>query len=186
MSFVFNKRLTIFDYVNGVFVALVSLICLVPFLYVVCVSLTDVEVYVPFVFRLVPSKFSLDAYRFILGTSTFTDAFFSTALVTCVGTAIALIVTYPASYALTKREMPLYGLFSGIVVFTLVFSAGIIPTFTLVRSLGLMNTYWSLMLPIATDAWSLIVVKSFLDSLPRELEDSAKIDGCTDIGVFLP
>ncbi|HML46258.1 MAG TPA: carbohydrate ABC transporter permease, partial [Clostridia bacterium] len=184
MSFVSSKRLTAFDYVNGVLITLVSLACLLPFLYLVSVSLTDVDVYVPFTFQLFPKKFSLDAYRYILGTSTFTNALQSTTLVTVVGTAIALMVTYPAAYALSKRGMPLYGLISGLVIFTLVFSAGIIPTFTVVRNLGLMNTYWALMLPIATDSWSLIVVKSFMDSLPCELEDSAKIDGCTDLGVF--
>lgn len=185
MSFVSSKRLTAFDYINGALIAMVSLVCLIPFAYIISVSLTDIDVYVPFTFQLIPKKFSLDAYRYILGTSTFTNALKSTSLVTVVGTAIALMVTYPAAYALTKRGMPLYGLFSGVVVFTLVFSAGIIPTFTVVRNLGLMNTYWALMLPIATDSWSLIVVKSFMDSLPGELEDSARIDGCTDLGVFL-
>lgn len=184
MSFVSSKRLTAFDYVNGVLISLVSLACLLPFLYLVSVSLTDIDVYVPFTFQLIPKQLSLDAYRYILGTSTFTNALKSTTLVTVVGTIIALMVTYPAAYALSKRGMPLYGLLSGIVIFTLVFSAGIIPTFTVVRNLGLMNTYWALMLPIATDSWSLIVVKSFMDSLPGELEDSAKIDGCTDLGVF--
>jgi putative aldouronate transport system permease protein len=185
MSFVYSKKASAFDYVNGALIALISLLCLFPFLYVVSVSLTDIDVYVPFAFRMLPKKFSLDAYRYILGTSTFTDALKSTSFVTFVGTVAALAVTYPAAYALTKRKMPLYGVFSGLVIFTLVFSAGIIPTFTIVRNLGLMNTYWALILPIATDSWSLIVVKSFMDSLPGELEDSALIDGCTDIGVFV-
>lgn len=184
MSFVSTKRRTTFDYVNGTLILMVSLVCLLPFLYIISVSLTDVDVYVPFTFQLFPKKLSLDAYKYILGTSTFIDALKSTTLVTVVGTVIALMVTYPAAYALTKRRMPMYKLFSGIVVFTLVFSAGIIPTFTVVRNLGLINKYWALILPIATDAWSLIVVKSFMDSLPSELEDSAKIDGCTDLGVF--
>jgi putative aldouronate transport system permease protein len=71
------------------------------------------------------------------------------------------------------------------VVFTLLFNAGIIPNYLLVKELGLLNSYWALIWPTLTNAWSLIVVKSFMDSIPEELEDAARIDGCNDLFVFL-
>lgn len=184
MSFSISKKKSAFDYVNGTLLALVSLLCIVPFLYILSVSLTDMEAYIPFTFKLWPEKFSLGAYRYILGTSTFSDAIGSTAYVTVVGTIVSLAVTFPAAYTLTRRSMPMYRLFSGLVVFLLVFSAGMIPTYIVVRNLKLTNTFWALILPVATDSWSLIVVKSFMDSLPKELEEAAKIDGCSDYGVF--
>lgn len=73
----------------------------------------------------------------------------------------------------------------GFIIFTLVFNAGIVPSYLLVKQLGLLNSYWALIWPALTSAWSLIIIKSFLESMPSELEDAAKIDGCSDIGVFL-
>jgi putative aldouronate transport system permease protein len=105
--------------------------------------------------------------------------------ITIIGTLISLLVTFPAGYALTKRDIPFYGVISGVVVIFLVFSAGMIPTYLVVRGVKLTNTYWALMLPVATDSWSLIVVRSFMNTLPGEMEDSAKIDGCSDLGVFV-
>jgi putative aldouronate transport system permease protein len=88
------------------------------------------------------------------------------------------------AYGLTKKTLPGRGIIMNVVIFTLVFSAGIVPNYLLVKELGLLNSYGSLIWPSLTNAWSLIVIKSFLESLPSELEDSGKIDGCTDIGVF--
>ncbi len=89
------------------------------------------------------------------------------------------------AYGLTDKKMPFRGLIYGLVIFSLVFNAGIIPTYLVVNELGLMNSHWALIIPTLTNAFSLIVVKSFMDSLPKELIESAKIDGCTDIGVFI-
>lgn len=72
----------------------------------------------------------------------------------------------------------------GGVIFTLVFNAGILPNYLLMKDMNLLNSHWSLILSGLTNAWSLIVIKGFLDSLPPELEDAARIDGCSDIGVF--
>jgi putative aldouronate transport system permease protein len=89
------------------------------------------------------------------------------------------------AYALTKKAMPGRNAMMGFIIFTLVFNAGIVPSYLLVKQLGLLNSYWALIWPALTSAWSLIIIKSFLESMPSELEDAAKIDGCSDIGVFL-
>lgn len=72
----------------------------------------------------------------------------------------------------------------GIVITALLFSAGIVPNYLLVKNLGLINSHWALILSVLTNSWSLIVAKSFIEALPYELEESAKIDGCTDLGIF--
>jgi putative aldouronate transport system permease protein len=185
MSFVSSKRLTLFDYVNYTLLALISLICVFPFLYVFSVSFTDPKVYVPLEFYIFPEKWSLAAYKYILSTNSFINALKSTTFITVVGTILNLIVSFSLAYALTKKTMPGRGIMLSAVVFTLVFSAGIVPSYILIKELGLLNSYWALIWPALTNAWSLIVIKSFLESLPPELEESAKIDGSSDLGVFL-
>ncbi|MCS7460301.1 carbohydrate ABC transporter permease [Paenibacillus doosanensis] len=185
MSFVHRKKSTAFDYVNYVLLALISVCCIFPFFYVLVVSLTDRSVYVPYSFQWFPKKWSLEAYSYILSSNSFINALKSTVFITCCGTVLNLLFTFTMAYGLTEKRLPHRKLIYGLVVFSLVFSAGIIPSFLLVKQLGLMNSYWALILPALTNAWSLIVVKSFMDSLPHEVIESAKIDGCTDLGVFI-
>ncbi|WP_456287463.1 carbohydrate ABC transporter permease [Paenibacillus sp. AK002] len=186
MSFVIRKKgLSLFDWVNYSLITMFSVACLFPFLYVFSVSFTDPEVYVPLKFYLFPEQWSLESYKYILSTNSFMNAFKSTVFITVVGTALNIVVSFTMAYALTKRSMPGNRWVMGLVIFTLVFSPGIVPNYLLVKELGLLNSYWSMIWPGLTNAWSLIVIKSFLDSLPSELEDSAKMDGCSDMGVFL-
>jgi putative aldouronate transport system permease protein len=185
MSFVASKKLTPFDWVNYTILGLISVVCVFPFLYVFSVSFTDPKVYIPLQFYLFPEKWSLIAYKYILSTNSFLNSLKSTAYITVVGTVLNVIVSFSMAYALTKKGMPGRGIMMSAVIFTLVFNAGIVPSYILIKELGLLNSYWSLIWSGLTSAWSLIVIKSFLESLPSELEDSARIDGCSDLGVFL-
>ncbi|TVX97576.1 carbohydrate ABC transporter permease [Paenibacillus cremeus] len=185
MSFVGTKKVTRFDYVNYALLAIISLICLFPFLYVFSVSFTDPKAYIPLKFYLFPEKWSLSAYKYILSTNSFLNALKSTLFITIIGTLMNIVVSFTFAYVLTKKVLPGRSIMLGAVVFTLVFNAGILPSYILIKQLGLLNSYWSLIWPSLTSAWSLIVIKSFLESLPSELEDSARIDGCSELGVFL-
>lgn len=185
MSFGKSKKLTLFDGVNYLLVTLISLVCVFPFIYVFSVSLTDSEVYIPFKFYFIPDKFSLASYTYILSTRSFIDSLTSTVFITAIGTILNLLFTFTMAYGLTKRHVPGHGFFMGCVIFTLLFSAGIVPNYLLVKSMGLLNSLWALIFPVLTNAWSLIIVRSFFDSLPAELDDAARIDGCNDLGVFI-
>ncbi|HEY8528158.1 MAG TPA: carbohydrate ABC transporter permease [Paenibacillaceae bacterium] len=184
MSFVATKRMTLFDFVNYTLLALFSLLCVLPFIYVFSVSFTDPKVYVPFKFYMFPEKWSLASYEYILSTNAYINALKSTVFVTVVGTAIGIAVSFMFAYALTKKQMPGRNLMLGMVIFTLLFNAGILPNYLLVKELGLLNSHWSLIWMGLTNSWSMILIKSFLDSLPPELEDAARIDGCSDFAVF--
>jgi putative aldouronate transport system permease protein len=184
LSFVAAKKTTAFDYVNYLLLGIISLVCVFPFIYVFSVSFTDPSVYVPMKFYLFPDQWSLAAYRYILSTNSFINALKSTVFVAGAGTVLSIAVSFAFAYVLTKKAVPGRSLMLGGVVFTLVFNAGILPNYLLIKELGLLNSYWSLILSGLTSAWSLIVIKSFLESLPSELEDAAKIDGCSDIGLF--
>nr|WP_270885080.1 carbohydrate ABC transporter permease [Paenibacillus aestuarii] len=184
MSFVTTKKLTVFDYVNYSLLAIISIACMFPFIYVFSVSFTDPAVYVPLKFYLFPEKWSLAAYKYILSTNSFLNALKSTVYVTAIGTVLSIITSFTFAYVLTKKHVPGRKLMLGGVVFTLVFNAGILPNYLLMKDMNLLNSHWSLILSGLTNAWSLLVIKGFLDSLPPELEDAARIDGCSDIGVF--
>lgn len=178
------KKITYGDVIVYTAVSLISLICLAPFIYIFSVSLTDPSVYVPFKLYLVPDKFSLIAYKYILSTSAFLNSVKNTVFITVVGTALNIVFTFTMAYGLTKKGMPHRGFIMGIVITALLFSAGIVPNYLLVKNLGLINSHWALILSVLTNSWSLIVAKSFIEALPYELEESAKIDGCTDLGIF--
>lgn len=173
------------DYMIYAVMILICILFIAPFIYVTSISLTDPDVYVPFKLYLFPEKASLDTYRYILSNPSFVSSLKNTVFVTVIGTVLDLIVTYTFAYVLTKKDMPFHGMFMGMVVFTLMFNAGIIPNFLMVKSLHLMNNRWALILPVLTNAWSLIVAKSFIESIPGEIEESARMDGCNDIDIFL-
>jgi len=172
------------DIIIYIAVGLISLISVAPFIYVISISLTDPSVYVPYKLYLIPEKLSLTSYSYILSTPSFITALKNTIIITVIGTALNIAFTFTMAYGLTKKELPHRGLIMGIVIFTLLFSAGIVPNYLLVKNLGLMNSYWALILPALTNSWMLIIAKSFIDSLPVELEESARMDGCNEIGIF--
>ncbi|MCU6796550.1 carbohydrate ABC transporter permease [Paenibacillus sp. WQ 127069] len=185
MSFIHQKSMTVGDWLNYSLLGLIAIVSLFPFLYVLSLSLTDPSTYTPLKFYLLPDKWSLASYAYILTTDSFGNSLKSTAFITVAGTVLNIIITFTMAYGLTKKWVMGRNFFLGAVIFTLFFNAGIIPNYILVKEMGLLNSYWSLIWPSLTSAWSLIVVKSFMESIHPELEDSAKIDGCTDIDVFL-
>ncbi|WP_274653116.1 carbohydrate ABC transporter permease [Paenibacillus humicola] len=179
-----QKRFSLFDVLNGIILILISVCVIFPFLYVFSVSFTDPDSYVPLKLYLFPDKWSLSTYKYLLSTNSFIDCFKSTAFITIVGTLFNLAVTFTLAYGISKKNVAGRPLILGFIVFTLVFNAGILPNYLLVKELGLLNSYWSLIWPSLTNAWSLLVVKSFIEALPGELEEAARIDGCNDLGVF--
>jgi putative aldouronate transport system permease protein len=182
--FVQKRKMTVFDTVNYLLLALISAACIFPFIYVLGISLTDPSAYVPYKFAVFPEKWSFAAYSYLLSSNGFIKALQNTVLITAAGTLLNLIFTFTMAYGLTEKRLPHRGLIFGLVIFSLVFNAGIIPNFILVKELGLINSPWALIIPTLSNAFSLIVVKSFMDSLPHEVIEAAKIDGCSDIGVF--
>jgi putative aldouronate transport system permease protein len=178
------NKFSFFDVVMYVIVGAVTLVCLFPFLYVFSVSFTDPEVYIPFSLTVIPKKFSLEVYRSILYNGAFIQAIKNTVIVTVGGTVISLFATFAFSYGLTKKDLPFVKLFMWFVIFGLLFDPGIIPNYMNVKALGLIDSYWSLILPAVMISWNVIIAKAFIEGIPAELEDAAKIDGCSYFGIF--
>ncbi|WP_433676241.1 carbohydrate ABC transporter permease [Microbacterium gorillae] len=171
----------VFDVVNVVFLAALGVVALIPFIYVLAGSFATESELTTRSFFLWPETFSLKAYESILTSPAFLRAIITTVLVTAVGTGIQLLLTAAMAYPLSKANLPGGRVIMGLVVVTLVFSGGMIPTFLVVKDLGLLNTYWALILPAAINPFSLIIIKNFFQQLPAELEESAKIDGANEV-----
>jgi putative aldouronate transport system permease protein len=178
------NRMYLSDWFIYGIITFVSLLCILPFIYVLSISFTDPDSYQPFSFYIFPEKWSLDSYRYILSTSSFMNSLRSTVFITVVGTLFNLAFTLTLAYGLTKTHIPGFRIFHTMVIITLFFNAGTIPTFLVVRNLNLLNSLWALILSALTSAWDIVVVRSFFMSLPVSLEESAKLDGCNDLDVF--
>lgn len=175
---------TIFDGFNYVLLALFAAASFLPFVYIIAGSFaSDTELTQRAVF-LIPKTFTLNAYEFIFSSDTIVRSIGVSVYVTVAGTLINLFFTVTMAYALARRTLMGRNLVLNLVIFSILFSGGMIPTYLVVRELQLLDTYWALMLPGAISAFNLIIVKNFFQELPRELEEAAHIDGCSELGLL--
>lgn len=174
----------VFDAVNIVVLVGLAAVTLLPFGYVTAGSLAKESEIAARSFFLWPRDVVLDAYRYMFSTDTFLRSLLVTVCVTAAGTLIQVLLTFTMAYPLSKRHLPGRNAVLSLVIFTMVFTGGLIPTYLIVRELGLLDTYWALVLPLAINPFYLIIVKNFFQELPEELQEAAQIDGCTEVGVF--
>ncbi|MCU6795029.1 MULTISPECIES: carbohydrate ABC transporter permease [Paenibacillus] len=182
-----NKGLgsRIFDGFNYTFLFVFALITIIPFIYIVSVSFAEPEEVLRRGFILFPTTFSLEGYRYIFSTDTIVRSLFVTIGITVAGTLINLIFTSLLAYPLSRQDFDGRKLCMMLIVFTMLFNGGILPTFIVVKAMGLLNSYWALLIPNAISAFNLIVIVSFFRQLPDGLEEAAKIDGCSDPGILV-
>jgi putative aldouronate transport system permease protein len=174
----------VFDVLNIVVLLSLVVVTVLPLLYVLAGSFASEAEIASRPFFLWPEKFVTSTYDYIFATPTFLRALLTTIAVTAVGTVVQVTLTLTMAYPLAKRYLPGRALVLNLVIFTLVFSGGMIPTYLVVRSLGLLDSYWALILPLAINPFYLIIVKTFFQALPEALEEAARIDGATEFGVF--
>ncbi|WP_058308041.1 carbohydrate ABC transporter permease [Gracilibacillus massiliensis] len=174
----------VFDVFNHIFLLLLGLSTFIPFVYVIAASFATEAEIAARPFFLVPETITLAAYEYIFSTNTFIRSIGVSVLVTVGGTIVSLLLTMTMAYPLSRHHLLGRNLILNLVVFTMVFNGGMIPTYMVVRSLGLLDSLWALILPVAINPFYLIIVKSFFQNLPTELEEAARIDGCSDMGVF--
>ncbi|NOU80797.1 ABC transporter permease subunit [Paenibacillus sp. LMG 31459] len=175
----------LFDLLNIIVLAVIALITIVPFIYVVAGSFATQRELLEKGFILFPTEFSLEAYNYIFSTNTLMRSLGVTIFITVAGTLINITLTCLMAYPLSRRDMDYRSPIQLMVIFTMLFSGGMIPTFLVVKELGMLDTYWSLLLPGAISAFNLIIVRSFFQQLPPDLEESAKIDGASDPGILV-
>lgn len=179
-----SKSEQILQVIIVLFLVTFSAMCLLPFLNILGSSFaTSGEISTrPFI--LIPRTFTLDAYRYILSTPTIFRSVGVSITITVLGTFVSMTVTSFMAYALSRKYLHGRRFFNFLVVFTMLFSGGMIPGFLLVKQLGLIDSIWSLILPGTVSAYNMIIMRNFFQGIPDSLEESAKMDGCSNLGVF--
>ena len=187
------KRRSVGDIIANVVIyillTLIAVIMVIPFIYVIAASFaTEAEIQTRPIF-FIPDSPTLDAYARIfdmndMGTRVFHSLLISVC-VTAIGTFINLFFTTTMAYGLSRTNLIGKKPLLNMVLFTMVFGGGMIPLFLVVKGLGMYDTYAALILPAAISAYNMIIVRNFFMELPRELEEAASIDGCSDIGIFI-
>lgn len=161
------------------------LIVLYPCIYVISASFSSGTAVQSGKVVLFPVDFSLEGYKTVFNTSTVWTGFRNSLFYTLVGTSINIAMTLTAAYCLSRNDLPGRNFIMLIFTFTMFFNGGMITSYMLVQKLGLLNTVWSLLLPGAIGVYNLIIAKTFIqNSIPGELLEAAKIDGCSDIMYF--
>jgi putative aldouronate transport system permease protein len=160
------------------------LLILLPFLYVTASSFATNHEVISRGFFLIPREWTLSSYGYLLFNHNFMRAFQNAVVITVVGTAFSMLLTCLMAYGLSKKWLVGRATMSFLVLFTMVFSGGIIPTYLVVKSLHLLDSYWALWLVGAIAPFNLIVMRSFFQSIPQELEESATMEGCGELRLF--
>ncbi|HML47591.1 MAG TPA: carbohydrate ABC transporter permease [Clostridia bacterium] len=175
-----------FEIVVTLIILLVGLLCLVPVMYVISASLTPMaEMLKNGGFVLFPHSVSFSAYREVLKDATMMTALSVSARVTLTGTALNLLVTLMLAYPLSRMDLPGRGMITKLIVFTMIFSAGMIPTYLVVKQTGLIDSLFALIIPSLVTVYNLIVMKAFFEGLPMDVLESARIDGAGEFKILL-
>ena len=175
----------IFDVMNYLIVTLIALTTLFPFIYIISASFaTEYEITTRPMF-IIPQDVTLNAYKFIFSSNKILQGFRNSIFITVCGTAINLFFTVTMAYALSKKRLRGRNFFLNMVIISMFFSGGMIPGYIIIANvLNLKNTFWAVLLPGAISSYNLMIVKNFFQGIPQELEESAAIDGSTDIGIL--
>ncbi|MFD0717458.1 carbohydrate ABC transporter permease [Paenibacillus sp. GCM10027626] len=180
-----RKKVSLFSVINVVILLMVVVVTLYPFLYMAAISLSDSNAVMKGEVTFLPKGLNFDTYKIVLADKRILSSYANTILYTVTFTALALFVTSLGAYALAKKHMPFHRGFTLMIVFTMFFSGGMIPTFLVVKELGMVDTIWGMILPGAVSTWNLLIMRTFFSGLPAELEESGRMDGLNDFGVFL-
>ncbi|MBO0993202.1 carbohydrate ABC transporter permease [Bacillus sp. SD088] len=174
----------IFSYTNYFILGIFGILALAPFIYVMAQSFSSQRAIVSGEVIFWPVEFNVNAYSEVLNDDAFIKAFVVSVGRTVIGTFINVFLTCLLAYPLSKPYIKGRGIILFLVVFTMLFSGGMIPTYLTVKSLHLLNSFWAFIIPSAISAFNVIIMKNFFQSVPYELEESARIDGCSNLGIL--
>lgn len=176
----------IFGLVNAALLWIVSIIMLYPLLYVVACSFSDPLSVVQSRITLLPQGATLAAYERVFRNEMIMSGYKNTLVYTLLGTAINVVITLMTAYPLSRPDLVGKKAVNSMIAFTMLFSGGMVPTFLVVKDLGLMDSVWAIVLPGAMSAWNMFIVKNYyMTSIPRELIEAADVDGASDIRAYL-
>lgn len=174
----------LFDVVNYLILTVVVITMVIPFIHIIGTSFAHHGEIVQSVLLLVPKNPTLDAYRYVLSSNTTLLAMRNSLIITFGATAIAITLTVLTAYVLADKNLFMRRYILLAVIFTMLFSPGLIPHYLTFRSYGLLDTFGAVMLPKAINVFYLLLMKNFFQDIPAELKEAARIDGCNDLSIL--
>ncbi len=160
-------------------------VVLYPLIYILSASISNPTAVNTGEMWLFPKEITFAGYELVFNNPAIWNGYLNTIIYTVLGTALNLAVTLPAAYALSRSDFVGRGWFMGFILLTMFFNGGLVPTYLVVKNLGLVNTMGALILPVAASVWNIVVARTFFQStIPKELQEAAHIDGCTNLRLF--
>ncbi|MPY16750.1 carbohydrate ABC transporter permease [Paenibacillus glucanolyticus] len=175
----------IFNIINYTVLILVTIIVMYPLVFVLSASFSDPQTVLRGEMLLWPKGVNLNSYVKIFQNKDIISGFTNTLVYTSLGTFINLTMTILAAYPLSRKDFVGRNAIMALLVFTMFFSGGLIPTYLLIKNLGMLNTLWVMIIPNAVSIWNIIIMRTFFQqSIPGELQEAATIDGCSNIKIL--
>ena len=176
-----KKKFKVFPIVNGIIFILISLFILLPMWKVIVDSFDARSSYG---FKWLPNYFTWGGYRAVITRQSIYRPFFISCITTVAGTFLGLLLATLGGYVLIQWEMPGRNFFAYMLLFTMIFDGGMIPKYLVMKDLNLLNTLWSVILPMSINVYNLVLMRNFFEGIPESLFEAAKIDGCSPMGIF--
>ena len=179
------NRITVGDVFLLIILVNLAAVAIFPFYQVILLSFADTVSYASHPLYLLPYVFDLTGYKTIFHDKGFFSSVGVSLFITVVGTFINMFLSVTGAYVLSRKQLVGRRIFLGMIVFTMLFSGGMIPTYLVVKGLGLVNTVWAMILPSAISTYYLIIMKNYFSSLPDSLMEAARLDGANEAVILV-
>lgn len=174
-----------FNLISIIIILITLVLALMPMLYIVALSLSSKNAILSGTVSFFPKEITLSAYSAIMKNKSIIKSLGFTVVLTVVTTVLSMFMTICAAYPLTRKDLKGKTWLLSIMLFTMYFGGGMIPEYILMKNLKLLNTMWVLILPGMISVYNMIILRTFFSTIPASLEESAKLDGCSDIGILI-
>lgn len=180
------RKILKFESLCHILISIFVILCVIPFLVVVSISLSSEDSILRSGYSLIPHEFSIEAYRVLFKSpGVIFQSYKITLFITVVGTALSLFIGSMFAYTISRRDFKLAKSLSFFIYFTMLFSGGLVPSYMLIsKYLKLANTVWAIILPLCIGQWNIFLLKSFFKSVPTEIIEAARIDGANEYRTF--
>lgn len=178
----FDKRILI---INKIIIAFLVLITVLPMGYILIASFMDPQVLANQGISLNPQDWTVDGYKRVLGDNAILRGFINSLIYSTAFAVLTVIISVLTAYPLSKKDLVGRRWINYFLIFTMFFGGGLVPTYLLIRNLGMLNTMWSIIVPGAVNVWNIILARTYFQGLPDELVEAAVIDGANDFQIFL-
>lgn len=178
----FDKRVLV---VNKIIVGFLVLITIVPMGYILIASFMDPQVLANQGLSLNPQDWTIEGYQRVLGDGAILRGFINSLIYSVTFALLTVAISVLTAYPLSKKDLVGRRWINYFLIFTMFFGGGLVPTYLLIKNLGMLNTMWSIIIPGAVNVWNIILARTYFQSLPEELVEAAVIDGANDFQIFL-